>query len=38
MRCYSTAVFAETAINRLVHYGVILELNIPSYRLETDKR
>jgi DNA replication protein DnaC len=26
------------AINRLVHHGVILELNIASYRLETAKQ
>ena len=26
------------AIDRLVHHSVILELNIPSYRLEAAKR
>jgi hypothetical protein len=27
-----------TAIDRLVHHSVILELNIPSYRLEEAKK
>ena len=26
------------AIDRLVHHSVILELNLPSYRLEASKR
>ena len=26
------------AIDRLVHHSVILELNVPSYRLEASKR
>ena len=26
------------AIDRLVHYSVILELNLPSYRLEASER
>jgi hypothetical protein len=29
---------AAAAIDRLVHHSVILELNIPSYRLEEAKR
>jgi len=27
-----------TAIDRLVHHGVILELNLPSYRLEQSEQ
>jgi DNA replication protein DnaC len=28
----------EAAIDRLVHHSVILELNIPSYRMEQAKK
>ena len=27
-----------TAIDRLVHHSVLLELNLPNYRLEASKR
>jgi len=29
---------AAAAIDRLVHHGVLLELNIPSYRMETARK
>ena len=32
------ALATATAIDRLVHHSVILELNLPSYRLEASKR
>ena len=29
---------ATTAIDRLVHHSIVLELNLPSYRLEHSKK
>jgi hypothetical protein len=41
-RYYKKAIFRDpmttaAAINRLVHHSVILELNLPSYRLKESK-
>ncbi len=30
--------FSAAAIDRLVHHSVIIELNVPSYRIETAKK
>lgn len=35
---FKDAMTTAAAIDRLVHHSVILELNVPSYRLETAKR
>jgi DNA replication protein DnaC len=35
---FNDAMMAAAAIDRLVHHGVILELNIPSYRVENSKK
>ena len=35
---FKDAMTTAAAINRLVHYSVILELNVPSYRLEKAKK
>ena len=34
---FRDTMMAAAAIDRLVHHSVILELNLPSYRLETSK-
>jgi DNA replication protein DnaC len=35
---FKDAMMAAAAIDRLVHHSVILELNLPSYRLEKSKK
>ena len=37
-RIFKDPMTTAAAIDRLVHHSVILELNLPSYRLEASKR
>ncbi len=37
-RIFKNPMTTAAAIDRLVHHSVILELNLPSYRLEASKR
>ncbi len=37
-RIFKNPLTTAAAIDRLVHHSVILELNLPSYRLEASKR
>ena len=37
-RIFKDPMTTAAAIDRLVHHRVILELNLPSYRLEASKR
>ena len=37
-RIFKDPMTTAAAIDRLVHHSVILELNVPSYRLEASKR
>ena len=37
-RIFKDPLTTSAAIDRLVHHSVILELNLPSYRLEAAKR
>ena len=37
-RIFKDPMTTAAAIDRLVHHSVILELNVPSYRLEVSKR
>ena len=37
-KIFKDAMTTAAAIDRLVHHSVILELNLPSYRLEESKK